>query len=164
MQQSAVKAKKELTIDCSSPAVAYQKIYTPINSNPVSLNSYFSPKNRISFKDSMTSTDSESTMAMKTEVISQKTKFNQEEIIQKGRDLFEKNLNVKLQGISSNEANKLMTSTYELFGKKNFLPSSEDIKIWMKLCDRNKDGVVDWEDYKYFLQRTYEREQREVKF
>jgi len=50
-----------------------------------------------------------------------------------------------------------MSCTYELFGRKSFAPSKEDVKVWMKLCDRNKDGVVDLEDYKYFLQRTYER-------
>ncbi len=32
--------------------------------------------------------------------------------------------------------------TYEIFGKKNFNPSTEDIKIWMKLCDKNKDSIV----------------------
>jgi hypothetical protein len=28
----------------------------------------------------------------------------------------------------------------------------------MKLCDKNRDGVVEWSDYEYFLMRTFERE------
>jgi hypothetical protein len=55
-------------------------------------------------------------------------------------------------------AGKVLGETYELFGKRNFNPSTEDVRIWMKLCDKNKDGVVEWADYEYFLMRTYERE------
>jgi hypothetical protein len=33
----------------------------------------------------------------------------------------------------------------------------------MKLCDKNKDGVVEWPDYEYFLMRTFERETQQRK-
>jgi len=53
-------------------------------------------------------------------------------------------MNAKIKGISEAEAGNLMSLTYGLLGKKSLVPKTEDIKIWIKLCDRNKDGVVDW--------------------
>ncbi len=48
-------------------------------------------------------------------------------------------MNPHVKAISYGEAGKVMSETYELFGRSNFQPSREDVKIWMKLCDRNKD-------------------------
>ena len=74
----------------------------------------------------------------------------------KGKVIFNKCSNNAL-GVTEAGAARVISETYQLLGKKGFKPGKEDVSIWMKLCDRNKDGVVDWEDYKYFVQRTFER-------
>jgi hypothetical protein len=40
-----------------------------------------------------------------------------------------------------------MIKTYRLIGKMKFMPSEEDVKIWMKLCDIKKNGIVEWVSY-----------------
>jgi hypothetical protein len=81
-------------------------------------------------------------------------------VIQRGRDVFSESSNSGV-GISESSAGQVLSETYKLFGKKSFVPSVEDVSIWMKLCDKNRDGVVEWEDYEYFLLRTFERENQQ---
>jgi hypothetical protein len=39
----------------------------------------------------------------------------------------------------------LLSRTYETLGRKGYRPSEEDVKVWMKLCDGNGDGHVQYE-------------------
>lgn len=66
-----------------------------------------------------------------------------DDLLKQGKEIFLKYSNHVL-GITEANAPKAMAETYELLGTKNFKPTAEDIRIWMKLCDKNKDGVVDW--------------------
>ncbi len=52
---------------------------------------------------------------------------------------------------------EVLTKSYKLVGKSKFSPSEEDVKIWMKLCDINKSGVVEWASYQNFIKRLMER-------
>jgi hypothetical protein len=44
-----------------------------------------------------------------------------------------------------------------MMGKNKFSPNEEDVKIWMKLCDMKKNGVVEWASYENFVKRLMER-------
>lgn len=68
--------------------------------------------------------------------------MTQDEIVNRGKEIFSNYSDKTKKGIIENQAGKVLMETYEIFGKKNFNPSTEDIKIWMKLCDKNKDSIV----------------------
>jgi hypothetical protein len=39
----------------------------------------------------------------------------------------------------------VLSKTYECLGRKGYKPNQEDVKVWMKLCDGNGDGHVEYE-------------------
>jgi hypothetical protein len=51
----------------------------------------------------------------------------------------------------------VLSKTYETLGRKGYKPNNEDVKVWMKLCDGNEDGHVEYEEYEYFVVRSLER-------
>ena len=42
-------------------------------------------------------------------------------------------------------------------GRKGYRPNQEDVRVWMKLCDGNGDGQVEYEEYEHFVVRSLER-------
>jgi hypothetical protein len=154
------KPKKRLTIEVAEPEehTPLPKIYTPASSfkPPPPMTSFYSPRQKVSFKDCLSpNTDSTS---LKSEFNTPKQKLSQPEVLRRGKEIFNQHCDLSRGGLVESSAGRVLSETYELFGKRSFNPSAEDVKIWMKLCDKNKDSLVEWADYEYFLLRTYERE------
>lgn len=59
--------------------------------------------------------------------------------------------------ITAERVPELLAETYETLGRKGYRPNGEDVKVWMKLCDGNGDGHVEYEEYEYFVVRSMER-------
>lgn len=59
--------------------------------------------------------------------------------------------------ITSREVPQVLSETYETLGRKGYRPNEEDVRVWMKLCDGNGDGHVEYEQYEYFVVRSLER-------
>lgn len=49
------------------------------------------------------------------------------------------------QTITAKEVPDLLGETYETLGRKGYRPNGEDVKVWMKLCDSNSDGHVEYD-------------------
>jgi Ca2+-binding EF-hand superfamily protein len=47
--------------------------------------------------------------------------------------------------ITANEVPNVLTETYEVLGRHGYKPNEEDVRVWMKLCDSNGDGHVEYE-------------------
>lgn len=56
----------------------------------------------------------------------------------------------------------LLAETYEVLGRKGYRPSEEDVRVWMRLCDGNGDGHVEYAEYEYFVARSLERSGLEI--
>lgn len=59
--------------------------------------------------------------------------------------------------ITINGVAELLAETYEVLGRKGYRPSEEDVRVWMRLCDGNGDGHVEYAEYEYFVARSLER-------
>lgn len=59
--------------------------------------------------------------------------------------------------ITLNGVAELLAETYEVLGRKGYRPSEEDVRVWMRLCDGNGDGHVEYAEYEYFVARSLER-------
>lgn len=59
--------------------------------------------------------------------------------------------------ITEKEVPQVLAETYETLGRKGYRPSNEDVTVWMKLCDSNGDGHVEYAEYEYFVVRSLER-------
>lgn len=115
-------------------------MWSPMAGCKPNLPSSYSPQHRITSKESA-STKTENG-SIKTES-SLKPGSSLDDLYNKGKVVFDKYKN-HILGVTEQIAGKVLIETYDFFGKKNFKPTEGDVKIWMKLCDRNKDGVVDW--------------------
>lgn len=51
----------------------------------------------------------------------------------------------------------LLKDTYAVLGREGYEPSPDDVKTWMKLCDVNQDGKVEFQEYEYFVVKSLER-------
>lgn len=51
----------------------------------------------------------------------------------------------------------LLTDTYAVLGRQGYIPSRQDVQTWMKLCDVNQDGKVEFQEYEYFVVKSLER-------
>lgn len=51
----------------------------------------------------------------------------------------------------------LLRDTYSVLGRDEYEPSNEDVDTWMKLCDVNQDGKVEYQEYEYFVIKSLER-------
>lgn len=51
----------------------------------------------------------------------------------------------------------LLRDTYSVLGREEYEPSSDDVDTWMKLCDVNQDGKVEYQEYEYFVIKSLER-------
>lgn len=59
--------------------------------------------------------------------------------------------------VTEREVPDLLTDTYAVLGREGYEPTSDDVQAWMKLCDVNKDGKVEFQDYEYFVVKSLER-------
>jgi hypothetical protein len=64
--------------------------------------------------------------------------------------------------ITINSVGGLLAETYEVLGRKGYRPSEEDVRVWMRLCDGNGDGHVEYAEYEYFVARSLERSGLEI--
>lgn len=46
--------------------------------------------------------------------------------------------------ITANEVPDVLAETYEMLGRKGYRPSAEDVKVWLKMCDGDGDGHVEY--------------------
>jgi hypothetical protein len=44
-----------------------------------------------------------------------------------------------------------------VLGREGYQPSRDDISAWMKLCDVNRDGRVEFQEYEFFVVKSLER-------
>lgn len=44
--------------------------------------------------------------------------------------------------VTEQDVPNLLTNTYAVLGRENYIPTPEDVQTWMKLCDVNQDGKV----------------------
>lgn len=51
----------------------------------------------------------------------------------------------------------LLRDTYQVLGREGYVPSSDDVRTWMKLCDVNQDGKVEFQDFEHFVVNSLER-------
>ena len=49
--------------------------------------------------------------------------------------------------ITEKEVPEILSETYEALGREGYWPSEDDVKVWMKLCDGNDDGHVEYDEY-----------------
>lgn len=49
--------------------------------------------------------------------------------------------------ITADSVAALLGETYEVLGRKGYQPSAEDVRVWMRLCDGNADGHVEYAEY-----------------
>ena len=59
--------------------------------------------------------------------------------------------------VTEAEVPSLLSDTYAVLGREDYYPSQEDTKAWMRLCDVNNDGKVEFQDYEYFVVKSLER-------
>lgn len=59
--------------------------------------------------------------------------------------------------VTEDDVAELLRDTYAVLGREGYNPSPEDVKTWMKLCDVNQDGKVEYQDYEYFVVKSLER-------
>lgn len=59
--------------------------------------------------------------------------------------------------VTEAEVPSLLSDTYAVLGREGYYPSQEDTQAWMKLCDVNSDGKVEFQDYEYFVVKSLER-------
>ena len=56
--------------------------------------------------------------------------------------------------IEEDEVPKLLRETYKEMGNDKFIPSAEDVKIWMIMADENQDGKVSLPEYETLVIRS----------
>lgn len=59
--------------------------------------------------------------------------------------------------ITQDEVGYLLSDTYAVLGREGYEPSEDDIIAWMKLCDVNNDGRVEFQEYEFFVVKSLER-------
>lgn len=133
---------KQLSIQTpteTSKGSALNTVYSPTASYKPIIPTFYSPKARIPSKESSSTSIGAASNTSESSI----KKGSLDELNDKGKVIFQKYKDNYL-GVSEKVAGKVISETYGLFGKKNYAPTEGDVKVWMKLCDRNKDGVVDW--------------------
>jgi Ca2+-binding EF-hand superfamily protein len=56
--------------------------------------------------------------------------------------------------VTEDQVADLLRDTYAVLGREGYNPSREDVKTWMKLCDVNQDGKVEFQEYEYFVVKS----------
>lgn len=47
--------------------------------------------------------------------------------------------------VTESDVHDLLRDTYAVLGREGYNPSRDDVQTWMKLCDVNQDGKVEYQ-------------------
>ena len=67
------------------------------------------------------------------------------ECLQMTYDIFSKYALQDSFTITANEVPGVLEETYSALGRQGYRPTEDDVAVWMKLCDGNEDGHVEYE-------------------
>lgn len=59
--------------------------------------------------------------------------------------------------IEEDEVPELLKLTYKQMGFANYVPSSEDVKSWIKMTDVNDDGKISLDEYEFLVLKSLEK-------
>ncbi len=59
--------------------------------------------------------------------------------------------------LDDSEIKALLKETYTLMGMSNYVPSDEDVKLWIQMTDTNNDNLISLQEYEDLIISSLEK-------